>query len=61
MSHAEELFLEASEIKSFDLEHRKTILHNISQYDKKVVEGERAVFEFRIGEDQSCRIETKVH
>jgi L-lactate dehydrogenase complex protein LldF len=39
MSKSLELFLEASEKKSFDLEHRKTLLYNISQYDKKVFEG----------------------
>ena len=41
MSKSLELFLEASEKKSFDAEHRKTVLYNISQYDKKVVEGKQ--------------------
>jgi L-lactate dehydrogenase complex protein LldF len=41
MSKSLELFLDASEKKSFDLEHRKTLLYNISQYDKKVVEGKQ--------------------
>jgi len=41
MSKSLELFLEASEKKSFDVEHRKTLLYNILQYDKKVVEGKQ--------------------
>jgi L-lactate dehydrogenase complex protein LldF len=39
MSKELELFLEKSEIKAFDLDHRKTIAHNIFQYDKKVLKG----------------------
>jgi len=39
MSAALEKFLEASEAKIFDEQHRKTIGFNIAQYDKKVVEG----------------------
>ena len=39
MSKALEAFLEASEIKAFDADHRKTINFNIAQYDKKVLEG----------------------
>lgn len=39
MSNALELFLEASEKKAFDAEHRKTLLRNIAHYDKKVLEG----------------------
>jgi L-lactate dehydrogenase complex protein LldF len=39
MSQKLEEFLAVAEVKSFDREHRRTILHNISQYDKKVKEG----------------------
>lgn len=39
MSKELELFLEASEKKAFDIDHRRTINYNISQYDKKVLEG----------------------
>jgi L-lactate dehydrogenase complex protein LldF len=39
MSKALEAFLEASEKKAFDADHRKTISFNIAQYDKKVLEG----------------------
>jgi L-lactate dehydrogenase complex protein LldF len=39
MSKALEAFLEASEIKAFYADHRKTINFNIAQYDKKVLEG----------------------
>jgi L-lactate dehydrogenase complex protein LldF len=39
MSKELELFLEASEEKAFNTDHRKTINYNISQYNKKVIEG----------------------
>jgi L-lactate dehydrogenase complex protein LldF len=34
-----EKFIEASEMKAFDVVHRKTIQYNIGQYDKKVIQG----------------------
>lgn len=36
-----EKFLEASENKAFDVVHRKTIQYNITQYDKKVIQGKQ--------------------
>jgi L-lactate dehydrogenase complex protein LldF len=39
MSKELELFLEASEKKAFDRDHRRTINYNIAQYDKKVATG----------------------
>ncbi len=39
MSKTLEAFLAASEVKTFDVNHRKKIRFNIEQYDKKVVEG----------------------
>lgn len=39
MSEALEAFLQASESKAFDVNHRKIIDFNIAQYDKKVIEG----------------------
>ncbi len=39
MSVALEAFLQASESKAFDVNHRKIIDFNIAQYDKKVIEG----------------------
>ena len=59
MSHAEELFLEAAEIKSFDLEHRKTILHNISQYDKKVVEGKEQFSNLELAQTRAAALKQK--
>lgn len=59
MSHAEELFLEASEIKSFDLSHRKTILHNISQYDKKVVEGKEQFSNLELAKTRAAALKQK--
>jgi L-lactate dehydrogenase complex protein LldF len=59
MSVAEELFLEASEIKSFDLEHRKTLLHNISQYDKKVVEGKEQFSNLELAKTRAAALKQK--
>ena len=39
MSKTLETFLSDSEIKTFDANYRKTIEHNVVQYDKKVIEG----------------------
>ena len=39
MSKILDAFLGASEIKAFDVDHRKKIMHNIARYDKKVIEG----------------------
>lgn len=59
MSHAEELFLEKAEIKSFDLEHRKTILYNISQYDKKVVEGKQQFSNLELAKTRAAALKQK--
>ena len=39
MSKALETFLEASEKKAFDLDHRKVLDFNLEQYNKKVAHG----------------------
>jgi len=59
MSGALELFLEAAEIKSFDLAHRKTILYNISQYDKKVLEGKEQFSNLELAKTRAAAIKQK--
>ncbi|MBA3971603.1 MAG: lactate utilization protein, partial [Bacteroidetes bacterium] len=59
MSKALELFLEASETKAFDLKHRKTILHNISQYDKKVVEGKQQFSNLELAKTRAAAAKQK--
>ena len=59
MSTAAELFLEASEIKSFDIAHRKTIQHNIAQYDKKVVEGKEQFSNLELAKTRASAIKQK--
>lgn len=59
MSHAEELFLEKAELKSFDLEHRKTIQHNISQYDKKVLEGKQQFSNLELAKTRAAALKQK--
>ncbi|MGZ4118294.1 MAG: LUD domain-containing protein, partial [Bacteroidia bacterium] len=59
MSTAVELFLEASEKKAFDVEHRKTILHNIAQYDKKVIEGKQQFSNLELAKTRAAAIKQK--
>ncbi|MGZ4048413.1 MAG: LutB/LldF family L-lactate oxidation iron-sulfur protein [Bacteroidia bacterium] len=59
MSTAAELFLEASEKKAFDVEHRKTILHNIAQYDKKVIEGKQQFSNLELAKTRAAAIKQK--
>ncbi|HEY0029359.1 MAG TPA: lactate utilization protein B [Bacteroidia bacterium] len=59
MSKTLELFLEASEKKSFDKEHRKTILYNILQYDKKVLEGKQQFSNLELAKTRAAAIKQK--
>ena len=59
MSTAAELFLEAAEIKSFDVVHRKTIQHNIAQYDKKVIEGKEQFSNLELAKTRAAAIKQK--
>lgn len=58
MSKILEAFLDAAEIKTFDVEHRKRIVHNIAQYDKKVIEGKE---QFRSIELAKTRVAAVKH
>ncbi len=59
MSKSLELFLEASEKKSFDLEHRKTLLYNISQYNKKVVGGKQQFSNLELAKTRAAAAKQK--
>lgn len=59
MSKALEQFLEASEAKSFDIKHRKTILHNILQYDKKVLEGKQQFSDLELAKTRAAAAKQK--
>ena len=41
MASAAELFLKNAEAKTFDAEHKRKLLFNIGQYDKKVIVGKQ--------------------
>lgn len=59
MSTALEEFLSASEIKTFDVSHRKTIEYNIEQYDKKVVEGKEQFSNLELAKTRMAAIKQK--
>src|ERR1051326_3125689 len=59
MSHSED-FMIASEKKVFDAEHRRKLLHNISQYDKKVVEGKQGYSNLELARTRASALKTKV-
>src|SRR5687767_14449658 len=58
MSSAEE-FIKASEKKSFDGLHRKTIHYNISQYDKKVVLGKHQFSNLELAKTRAAALKQK--
>jgi L-lactate dehydrogenase complex protein LldF len=59
MSAELELFLEASEKKAFDLNHRKTIGFNIAQYDKKVADGKQQFSNLELARTRAAAIRQK--
>lgn len=58
MSELEE-FLKASEKKSFDVIHRKTIQHNINQYDKKVIGGKQQFGNLELAKTRAAALKQK--
>jgi L-lactate dehydrogenase complex protein LldF len=54
-----EKFLEASENKAFDLGHRKTIRHNITQYDHKVVQGKQQFSNLELAKTRAAFLKQK--
>lgn len=59
MPNSLELFLEAAEKKSIDVNHRKTLQFNISQYDKKVVEGKEQFLNLDLAKTRAAAIKQK--
>lgn len=59
MSYAEE-FIEAAEKKVFDPEHRRKLLYNIHQYDKKVVEGKHGYSNLELARSRASALKTRV-
>jgi L-lactate dehydrogenase complex protein LldF len=54
-----EKFLEASEKKAFDREHRKTLLYNISKYSQKVKEGQKQFSNMELARTRAAAIKQK--
>lgn len=59
MSKELELFLEASEKKAFDIDHRRTIRYNIGQYNKKVAEGKEQFANLELARTRAAAIKQK--
>ena len=59
MSKTLEAFLSASEIKSFDIAHRKNIKYNIGQYDKKVIAGKEQFSNIELAKTRAAAIKNK--
>ena len=59
MSNAEE-FLKKSDLKAFDITHRKTINHNIGKYDAAVKNGASQFSDHELGRKRASYIKTQV-
>src|SRR4051794_33573239 len=60
MTKAVDAFMEASEGKTFDLEHRRKLKFNIGQYDKKVQEGKHQYSNLELAKSRAANLKTKV-
>lgn len=60
MSEQSQAFLEASEIKVFNPEHRRKLAFNINQYDKKVVEGKNQFADLETARQRAASRKWKV-
>src|SRR3989338_3072928 len=60
MSTIAEKFLESAEKKVFDPEHRRKLSFNISQYDKKVVEGKKQFSDLEQARERASMLKAKV-
>jgi L-lactate dehydrogenase complex protein LldF len=60
MASQAEQFMEAAEKKVFDNEHRRKLKYNISQYDKKVVEGKKQFSNYELARTRASVLKTKV-
>jgi L-lactate dehydrogenase complex protein LldF len=55
-----EKFIESANKKAFDPEHRKKLTFNISQYDKKVVEGKKQFTNLELARERASSLKAKV-
>lgn len=60
MSEQSEEFIIAAESKVFDTEHRRKLVFNISQYDKKVVDGKNQYSNLELAKSRASVLKTKV-
>jgi L-lactate dehydrogenase complex protein LldF len=60
MSKESEIFIEKSDTISFDSEHRRKLQFNISQYDKKVVEGKEQYKDLELAKNRASALKNKV-
>jgi len=60
MSEQSQAFLEDSEVKVFDPEHRRKLAYNISQYDKKVEEGKHQFADLETARQRASATKWKV-
>ena len=59
MSQQQDTFLEKSEMKTFDAEHSRKLLHNIAQYDKKVIEGKKQYADLELARSRGAALKQK--
>ncbi len=55
-----EKFIESAEKKVFDPEHRRKLSFNISQYDKKVVDGKKQFADLELARSRASALKAKV-
>ena len=60
MSNLKQQFLAESELKSFDLDHRKILKFNISRYDNAVAKGKAQYRDLNLAKDRAARIKRLV-
>lgn len=60
MAEYVDAFLESADLKTFDKEHRRKLNFNISQYDKKVVEGKAQFADLELAKTRASALKTKV-
>src|ERR1035437_10304120 len=56
----QEKFLADAEAKTFDAEHHRKILFNISQYDKKVIDGKKQYQNLELAKTRAAALKHKV-
>src|ERR1700722_13961761 len=60
MSSNLEVFLKNAEARTFDPEHKRKLLFNIGQYDKKVVVGKQQYSNLQLARNKASAIKSKV-